>query len=105
MQSRIPEAVSSAMLTSLSATSAALGLGTRLNVPTNQTRFPVLSALPTAYFVNGDTGLKQTTEANWDSKYINIEELAAIVPIPDAVLADSSFDLVGNITPLLRNAI
>ena len=26
---------------------------------------PVLSALPVAYFVNGDTGLKQTTEAAW----------------------------------------
>jgi HK97 family phage major capsid protein len=105
VQALINEQVSNIMLNDLQNDSAVLQMFTRLNVPTNQTRFPVLSALPTAYFVSGDTGLKQTTEANWDSKYINIEELAAIVPIPDSVLSDSSFDLVGNITPLLRNAI
>jgi HK97 family phage major capsid protein len=105
VQALINEQVSNIMLNDLQNDSAVLQMFTRLNVPTNQTRFPVLSALPTAYFVSGDTGIKQTTEANWDSKYINVEELAAIVPIPDAVLADSSFDLVGNITPLLRNAI
>jgi HK97 family phage major capsid protein len=105
VQALIREQVSDIMLNSLQNTSAALQLFTRINVPTNQTRFPVLSALPTAYFVNGDTGLKQTTEAAWDNKYINIEELAAIVPIPDSVLADASFDVFGTIRPLLENAI
>jgi HK97 family phage major capsid protein len=105
VQALIREQVSDIMLTSLQESSAALNLFTRINVPTNQTRFPVLSALPTAYFVSGDTGLKQTTEAAWDNKYINIEELAAIVPIPDAVLADASFDVFGTIRPLLQNAI
>lgn len=101
----IPEQVSSLMLANLTNNSAALGLFTRIPVSTAQTRFPVISALPTAYFVNGDTGLKQTTEVNWANKYINIEELAAIVPIPENVIADSSFDLWGAIRPLLENAI
>ncbi len=105
VQALIREQVSDIMLTSLQESSAALSLFNRINVPTNQTRFPVLSALPTAYFVSGDTGLKQTTEAAWDNKYINIEELAAIVPIPDSVLADASFDVFGTIRPLLQNAI
>lgn len=89
----------------LVAESAVLSAFTRINVPTNQTRFPIISALPTAYFVNGDTGLKQTTEVNWTNAYINIEELAAIVPIPDAVIADAGFDVFGSVRPLLQQAI
>ena len=71
----------------------------------NQTRFPVLSALPTAYFVSGDTGLKQTTEAAWDNKYMYVEEIATIVPIPEAVLDDAGFDVWGSIQPLMEDAI
>lgn len=93
------------MLGGLTNLSAALTLFTRIDVPTNQTRFPVISALPTAYFVNGDTGQKQTTEAAWTNKYIDIQELAAIVPIPDAVLHDASYDIFGAIRPLVENAI
>ncbi len=105
VQSLIPEQVSQAMLGNLQSESAALNLFTRIPVSTNQTRFPVISALPTAYFVTGDTGLKQTTEVNWSNKYINIEELAAIVPIPEAVLDDASFDVWGSVQPLLEQAI
>lgn len=105
MQALIREQVSDIMMGGLVTDSAVLSSFTRINVPTNQTRFPIISALPTAYFVNGDTGLKQTTEVNWTNAYINIEELAAIVPIPDAVLADSSFDLFGSVRPLLQQAI
>jgi HK97 family phage major capsid protein len=108
MAALVPEEVSNQMLTNLSsqtAGSAALRLGTRIPVARNQTRFPVLSALPVAYWVNGDTGLKQTTEANWANKYLNIEELACIVPIPESVLDDSSFDVWAAMRPLMEEAI
>ena len=82
-----------------------LELGKRIPVARNQTRFPVLSALPTAYFVSGDTGLKQTTEAAWDNKYLYVEEIATIVPIPEAVLDDAGFDVWGSIQPLMEAAI
>jgi HK97 family phage major capsid protein len=101
----VPEEVSSAMLTNLSAQSAVLELGQTIPVARNQTRFPVLSALPTAYFVSGDTGLKQTTEAAWDNKYLYVEEIATIVPIPEAVLDDAGFDVWGSIQPLMEAAI
>ena len=104
-QALIPEQVSQQMLTNLTTESSSLSLMTRIPVATNQTRFPVIAALPQAYFVNGDTGLKQTTEVNWANKYLNIEELAAIVPIPEAVLDDVSFDVWGAIRPLLEQAI
>lgn len=101
----VPEEVSTAMLTSLSTQSAVLELGQRVPMSRNQTRFPVLSALPTAYFVGGDTGLKQTTKAAWEDKYMYVEEIATIVPIPEAVLDDAGFDVWGSIQPLMEAAI
>jgi HK97 family phage major capsid protein len=104
----VPEEVSNVMLDNLAGQtngSAALRLGTRIPVARNQTRFPVLAALPQAYWVNGDTGLKQTTEAAWANKFMNIEELATIVPIPEAVLEDAGYDVWGAIRPLMEEAI
>jgi HK97 family phage major capsid protein len=66
---------------------------------------PVLSALPTAYFVNGDTGLKQTTKVSWELKNLVAEEIAVIVPIPINVLEDSSYDIWAEIKPLIEEAI
>lgn len=103
-QALVPEQVSTDLLTNLKTESAILALSRRVNMSTSQTRQPVLSALPTAYFVNGDTGLKQTTEVNWANKYLNVEEIAAIVPIPENVLDDTSYDIWGNVRPLLENA-
>ena len=101
----VPEEVSAAMQTSLQAQSAVLSFANRIPIARNQVRFPVLSALPTAYFVSGDTGLKQTTEAAWENKYLYVEEIATIVPIPEAVLDDASFDVWGQIQPLMEQAI
>lgn len=64
-----------------------------------QLRLPVLNSLPYAYFVNGDTGLKQTTEQEWANVYITAEEIAVIVPIADAVIADAEFDLWEQVRP------
>ncbi len=85
--------------------SAALRLFTTSRVSTSVTRMPVLSALPVAYFVDGDTGLKQTTEMNWEGVNFNVEEIASIVPIPENVLDDSSFDIWGEVRPGLAEAI
>jgi HK97 family phage major capsid protein len=104
-QAQIPEVVSNDLLAGLTNQSAALSLFRQVRMATNQTRLPVLSALPTAYFVNGDTGLKQTTEVAWANKFLNVEELATIVPIPEAVLDDAGFDVWGSVTPLLQDAI
>ena len=101
----VPEQVANDMLVTLSEQSAVLRLGNRINLARNAVRFPVLSALPTAYFVSGDTGLKQTTEAAWDNKYLYVEEIACIVPIPEAVLDDAGFDVFGAIRPLMESAI
>jgi HK97 family phage major capsid protein len=93
------------MLRSLQNDAAAMQAFTRVPVGRAQVRFPVLSALPVAYFVTGDTGLKQTTEVNWANKYLNIEEIACIVPIPESVLDDTDYDIWGQVQPLVSDAI
>ena len=86
--------------------SIVMQLATRLaNMTSNQTKIPVLSMLPLAYWVNGDTGMKQTSKQEWKDVTMTAAELAVIVPIPEAVLADSSFDIMGEVQPRVREAM
>lgn len=83
-----------------------MGMAKKLpNMTSKQTRIRVLDFLPTAYWVDGDTGMKQTSRQAWDNVYITAGELAVIVPIPEAVLDDAEFDIMGEITPRVNEAI
>lgn len=95
------EQVSQEILQGITETSVVMRLGRKLmNMPSSQVRMPVMSALPIAYPVSPtDTGLKQTTEVNWANKYIDAEEIAVIVPIPQAVLDDAPYDIIGEAKP------
>lgn len=101
----VPEDVASTILSKAVEQSAAMTLFRRVRMSREQQRMPVLAAIPVAYFVNGDTGLKQTTEAAWANKYLDAEEIACIVPIPEAVLDDTTFDVWGEIRPLIEEAV
>lgn len=103
-QALMPEEVSTAFLKGLQNESGALQAFTRVPVGRKQVRFPVLSALPVAYFVSGDTGLKQTSEVNWADKFLNIEEIAVIVPIPESVLEDADMPIWDQVRPLAEQA-
>lgn len=104
-QPLVPEEVSNMLLKNLPNQSAALQLFPIVPMSTNQTRMPVLAALPTAYWVTGDTGLKQTSDQAWSNKFLNVEELAVIVPIPEAVLDDTAFDIWGAVMPHMERAV
>ncbi len=100
------EQVVSTVLQDTPKSSVFMGLARRLpNMTGRQTRVPVLDMLPMAYWVNGDTGMKQVSAQGWDNVYLTAAELAVIVPIPEAVLDDASFDILGEVTPRVAEAI
>jgi HK97 family phage major capsid protein len=102
----IPEDVAAEVWRGVTTESAVLTRFRRIPAATNSLRIPILSSLPTAYWITGgDTGLKQTTTMAWTNKFVTIEEVATIVPIPEAVLDDTSFDVWGEVRPRVEEAV
>jgi HK97 family phage major capsid protein len=101
----IPVQESREIVQGIIAQSAVLSRGRRLqNMTARQYKVPVLDMLPVAYFVNGDSGQKKTTKMQWDKKFLVAEEIAVIVPIPEAVLDDAEYDIWGEVRPRLQEA-
>ena len=101
----IPEEVSRNILQETVKGSIALSLGMRMpDMIRKQLKMPVMTGTVSADFVNGDTGLKNTSQMTWDKVYITAEELAVIVPIPEAVLDDSDYDIFGEVRPRIVEA-
>lgn len=87
--------------------SKALSMFRRLpNATSDKTKLRVLDSLPVAYFVDETTnnGRKNITKLAWDKKYINIAELAVIVPIKENLLNDSSIDIWATVRPRVEEA-
>ena len=104
-ESLIPVQESNEIIQGVITQSAVLQRGRRLpNMTSRQYKMPVLDMLPIAYFVNGDTGQKKTTKMAWDKKFITAEEIAVIVPIPEAVLDDSEYDIWAEVRPRVIEA-
>lgn len=102
----IPAPIANAIISSVAQESAALQLFRTVPLSSGTNRLPVVSLLPTAYFVTPtDTGLKQTTDVNWTDVSLTVEEIAAIVPIPQSVFDDAAFDMWAQIRPLMAAAI
>jgi HK97 family phage major capsid protein len=108
----IPEPVTREIMQGAIAESAVLRMGRRLaNMSSKTQTINVLDALPSAYFVNGEAtdggageAFKQTTKMAWDKKKLYAEEIAVIVPIPEAALDDADYDIWGEVKPRLTEA-
>lgn len=101
----IPEDVVQEVIKAAAAQSAALSLFRQVNMGTKLSTLPVLSALAQAYWANGDTGLGQTTEEAWAGVTLTAEEVAAIVPVPEAVVDDSAIELWSEVQAGLTEAV
>ncbi|MDL2318076.1 phage major capsid protein [Eubacteriales bacterium OttesenSCG-928-A19] len=102
----IPEPVVRDIISGVRKQSVAMQLMRKLpNMTSGTQRQPVLSMLPQADFVNGDAGMKITTNMAWDKKIMVAGEIAAIVPVPQAVIDDAQYDLWGEVKPALVERI
>jgi len=104
-QALIPEDVADEIIQGAIQQSCIMRYARRLpNMSRNQRRMPVLSSLITAQFVTGDIDTKQTADSLWNNKFLDAEELAVIVPVPENVLDDVDFDIFGEIRPRIEEA-
>jgi HK97 family phage major capsid protein len=101
----VPTDISYEIIQAAPQASAALALGRKVPMSTKTKTVSMLDTLPEAYWVNGDTGLKQTTNMSWRQKSTTVEEIATLVVVPDAFADDAAIDLWGEIKPRLAEAI
>lgn len=101
----VPEPVSTVILQELPKQCATLQVARHVPMSAKTQRMPVLDVLPYAYFVGGDTGLKRTTNQKWKNVSLVAEEIATIVPIPEAYLADADVPVWDEVMPRMTEAI
>ncbi len=102
----IPEPVAKEIFQGVVENSAVLRMGRKLpNMTAKTLSINVLDMLPLAYWVDGDTGFKQTSSQAWEKKKLYAEELAVIIPIPEAVLADANYDIWAEVKPRIVEAM
>lgn len=100
----ISEPLAAGVIDELPQKSITLALAQKVRMPGKTQRMAVLDTLPQAYWLAGDADLKQTTTQTWKNVILVAEELAVLVPIPDAYVADASIDLWGEIRPRIVEA-
>jgi HK97 family phage major capsid protein len=100
----LPEEVSREVIQEATASSVVMNLARTVRMSSKSYRQPVLDVLPNAYWVNGDTGLKQTTSVEWESVSLTAEPLAVLVVVPDEFVDDSFVPIWSEVRPLIAQA-
>lgn len=90
-------------------TSLALQTFRKVRMTKLQAKVRVLDALPAApgggAWIDGDTGRKPTLDMGWANKFLQAEEIAGIVPIPENVLDDADMDIWGEVRPRIAEYV
>lgn len=101
----VPEPLAADIIQELPTSSTVMQMARKVPMSTRTQRLPVLDTLPVAYFVSGDSGLKETTNMEWSNVNLVVEELAAIVPIPDAYIDDANIPIWSEVRPRIVEAL
>ena len=101
----VPTPVAQEIIKEMPKSSVILNNSRRVLMASKTLRQPVMSVLPSAYWVTGDTGLKQTGTADWANVTLTAEELAVLIPIPLAYLDDAQVPIWDEVAPLVVEAI
>lgn len=101
----VPEPVAASIIQSATEQSVVLNRANRQPMSSKTVKQPVLSVLPDAYWVDGDTGMKKTTDLGFQMPVMTAEELAAIAVVPDAVFDDTTVPLWETLQPLIAEAM
>lgn len=107
----VPTQVASDVIKAATGTSVIMDLARRVTLSSKTFRQPVLDVLPDAYWVSAtstpagtDTGLKETTKAQWTGVNLTAEPLAVLVVVPDEFIDDSMVPIWSEVRPLIAQA-
>jgi HK97 family phage major capsid protein len=100
----IPEDVQKEIVKGITHKSAVLSLFKTRRLSRAQQRVPVLDTKPVANFTQAETALKQTTAMMWRNVFLEVAEIACIVPIPEQLLDDVDYDLWEEVQPEIEEA-
>jgi hypothetical protein len=75
----IPEPLAAQIIQEAPRASAALSLMNKTTLSAKTQRQPVLDVLPVAYWVGGDTGMKQTSLQAWKNVVMVVEEISIVL--------------------------
>lgn len=101
----LPKAVADQVLADVERESSVMAHARIVRTNTRDSRIPVVTELPSAYWVNGDAGLKQTSSVSFENQAVIAEELAVIVPVPDNVISDADIPIWDLVMPQIVKAM
>ncbi|QFG14059.1 major capsid protein [Mycobacterium phage Curiosium] len=94
----IEEGYSHSLLAAAKQGSTVLSAFQNVNMGTKTTHLPVLATLPEADWVGEsateDEGVIQTSKVTWANRTLVAEEVAVIIPVPEAVIDDATVEIL-----------
>lgn len=102
----LPQGVAQDFIGRIEAESIAIAMGRTLRMSEASESIPIVAFRPKASFVSpAYGGRKPVTEVRWSAVEIRPEEVAAVVPVPNAWIMDAGFDVEGQVEAELATAM